>query len=97
MLSLRWVLFQRSSRTRRLVRGCGYEEADGQYFQFKETPASMDEKNFVGLQALTPGSESPSRILPQNRRYTKEKKLMISARVLDAPYFPEHGLLSRSI
>jgi glutamine synthetase len=32
--------------------------ADGQYFQFKETPASMDEKKFVGLQALTPGSGS---------------------------------------
>lgn len=31
---------------------------DEQYFQFKETPASLDEKKFVGLQALTPGSES---------------------------------------
>jgi hypothetical protein len=57
VLSLRWVQFQRSSRQRRFVRGCGDEAADGQYFQFKETPASMEEKKFVGLQALTPGSE----------------------------------------
>ena len=40
-----------------------WREADGQYFQFKETPASMDEKKFVGLQSLTPGSTS-SHTLP---------------------------------
>lgn len=32
--------------------GCEYE-----YFQFKETPKSLEEKKWVGLEALTPGSE----------------------------------------
>lgn len=32
--------------------GCEYE-----YFQFKETPKSLEEKKWTNLQALTPGSE----------------------------------------
>lgn len=37
--------------------GCEYE-----YFQFKETPKSLEEKKWVGLEALTPGSESRFRL-----------------------------------
>lgn len=28
-----------------------------EYFQFKETPESLEEKGFTNLKALTPGSE----------------------------------------
>jgi hypothetical protein len=53
----------------------------------------MDAKNFVGLQALTPGSEF-STPTSETEGICIRMKLTGSARILDAPYLPEHGLLS---
>ncbi|KAL7411214.1 hypothetical protein BDY24DRAFT_397080 [Mrakia frigida] len=39
--------------------GCEYE-----YFQFKETPKSLEEKKWVGLEALTPGMHGYSMLRP---------------------------------
>lgn len=42
--------------------GCEYE-----YFQFKETPESIEQKKWTGLKPLTPGSESGRRCARQGR------------------------------
>jgi len=74
--------------------------AEYEYFQFKETPKSLEEKKWVGLEALTPGSEfdasSPfcrSSIIKADSLFAFSR----SARILDASTFAQQRLLPRSL
>lgn len=49
--------------------GCEYE-----YFQFKETPKSLEAKKWVGLEALTPGSECSRFLLTRSVSFSSKEE-----------------------